>query len=263
LRRTWKESKSRGGGRSVSQKTVCNHWSARCCWSSVVSIQAACPSPQVWKGSSNGVSNNVAWNAAESQQGQYATKEVAVVSPPQQEACRAPSLAQQQPVPGVVSESQLQTLWRTSCDKKEYSDFVFEVEVKMPEGKCNSGFMFRAHKDKNKMFGYQAEVDPSSRNWSGGLFDEGRRRWFISPKERDKESVKQFRERAGDCFKRNDWNKYRISCKGDHIRIFVNDVLTTDCHDDVDAKGYIALQHHGEKGQTYRFRNIRIKELKQ
>jgi hypothetical protein len=151
---------------------------------------------------------------------------------------------------------------------KEYSDFIFEVDVKMPEGKCNSGFMFRAHKAKNKVFGYQAEVDPSDRNWSGGLYDEGRRKWFISPNRDKAESAKEkeasiqaFRERAGDCFKRHDWNTYRIECRGDHIQISVNGVKTTDIHDKTDAKGYIALQHHGEQGQTYRFRNIRIMEL--
>ena len=151
---------------------------------------------------------------------------------------------------------------------KEYSDFIFEVEVKMPEGKCNSGFLFRSHKSKNKMFGYQAEVDPSGRKWSGGLYDEGRRGWFISPNrdhaasaEAKEQSIAAFVERAGDCFKRHDWNKYRIECRGGHIKISVNGVTTTDIHDQEDAKGYIALQHHGEKGQIYRFRNIRIMEL--
>lgn len=151
---------------------------------------------------------------------------------------------------------------------KEYSDFIFEAEVKMPEGKSNSGFLFRSHKSKNKMFGYQAEVDPSSRNWSGGLYDEGRRRWFISPnrdhaesEEEKKKSIAAFVERAGDSFKRDEWNHYRIECRGDHIKILVNGVITTDIHDKEDAKGYIALQHHGEDGQIYRFRNIRIMEL--
>jgi hypothetical protein len=32
--------------------------------------------------------------------------------------------------------------------------------------------------------------------------------------------------------------------------------------DDKEAKGVIAIQHHGEKGQTYKFRNLKIKELK-
>jgi hypothetical protein len=29
----------------------------------------------------------------------------------------------------------------------------------------------------------------------------------------------------------------------------------------MDADGHIAIQHHGEKGLTYKFRNIKIQEL--
>ena len=39
-------------------------------------------------------------------------------------------------------------------------------------------------------------------------------------------------------------------------------MLCTEYEDDKDAEGYFGLQHHGEKGQTYSFRNIRVKELK-
>ena len=48
---------------------------------------------------------------------------------------------------------------------------------------------------------------------------------------------------------------------GPNIRIYLNDVLTTDYVDTVDREGYLAVQHHGEKGQIYRFRNLRIREL--
>jgi len=34
---------------------------------------------------------------------------------------------------------------------KTYSDFIFEGEVKLPEGKSNSGFMFRCHVRPNKV----------------------------------------------------------------------------------------------------------------
>jgi hypothetical protein len=147
--------------------------------------------------------------------------------------------------------------------EKNYSDFVFEGDILLPEGQANSGFMFRAHVEPNKVFGYQAEVDGDpKRKWSGGLYDEGRRQWFISPIKTDPESVKAFRDRAGDCFKRNDWNTYRITCQGNRLKIEVNGVVTTDCEDSTDASGPIAIQHHGEKGQTYKFRNLRIKELK-
>jgi hypothetical protein len=144
---------------------------------------------------------------------------------------------------------------------KQYADFIFEVEVKMPEGKSNSGFMFRCHQKPNKVFGYQAEVDPSDRKWSGGLYDEGRRGWLY-PNKKKKATIEAFRKNAGETFKRNDWNKYRIECVGDSLKISVNGVQTTDFRDSVDAQGYLALQHHGEKGKIYRFRNIRIKIIK-
>ena len=161
------------------------------------------------------------------------------------------------------------------CTTKSYANFVFEADVHLPEGQANSGFMFRANVVKNKVFGYQAEVDGSTdRKWSGGLYDEGRRAWFISPRnnagkdatEADKaackESIAAFRKRAGEAFKRNDWNKYRITCQGKKLKIEVNGVVTSDVEDDKDASGPVGIQHHGEKGQTYRFRNLRIKELK-
>ena len=147
--------------------------------------------------------------------------------------------------------------------EKSYSDFVFEGDVFIPEGKANSGFIFRGLVQPNKVWGYQAEVDGDpKRKWSGGLYDEGRRMWFISPIKGNKESEAAFRARAGDAFKRNDWNTYRITCQGKKIKIEVNGVVTTDIEDDKDASGPIAIQHHGEKGQTYKFRNLRIKELK-
>jgi len=152
--------------------------------------------------------------------------------------------------------------------KKQYSNFVFEGEIKMPVGKGNSGFLFRCQKEKNRAWGYQAEVDTAKRMWSGGLYDEGRRAWFISPnrdkagsEEEKNASIEAFRKRAGDCFKQGRWNKYRIVCIGSHIQIYVNGTLTTDIHDEMDIKGYIGIQHHGEKGLLYQFRNLRIKDL--
>ena len=154
--------------------------------------------------------------------------------------------------------------------EKKFKDFVFEAEIKMPEGKSNSGLMFRCHKKKNKIWGYQAECDPSDRRWSGGLYDEGRRRWLNPSRDtKPKEGSGYEKNLSGDwdekklgALKRHDWNKYRIECKGSEIKISVNGVLTTHIIDTTDSEGYLALQHHGEKGKIYRFRNIRVKELK-
>ncbi len=168
---------------------------------------------------------------------------------------------------GVVRLSSDKGKWFL-LTKKEYANFVFEGEVKLPAGRGNSGFMFRCQKAKNRVWGYQAEVDSSERAWSGGLYDEGRRMWFASPNkdhadspEAREASIAVFRRRAGDCFRQGDWNRYRIVCIGDHIQIYVNGTLTTDIHDAMDLQGPIGIQHHGEKGLVYEFRNLRIKDL--
>lgn len=156
--------------------------------------------------------------------------------------------------------------------ERSYRDFVFEAEILLPEGPANSGFMFRCHVEPNRVYGYQAEVDGSERRWSGGLYDEGRRQWLwpsqsgrtTEPKllEREAESQEHFRKpEIRDAFKRDDWNHYRISCVGNQIRIEVNGILITDFQDEMDAEGPLGIQHHGEAGQTYRFRNLRIQEL--
>jgi hypothetical protein len=155
--------------------------------------------------------------------------------------------------------------------EKKYSDFQFVAEIKLPAGKANSGIMFRCHVEPNKVYGYQAECDGSDRRWSAGFYDEGRRGWIwpSTPGRSKEEFLKHEAESKAhfakpeirDALKRDDWNRYEIECQGDHLTIKLNDVLVTDIHDATDAEGYIGIQHHGEKGQTYRFRNLYIKEL--
>ncbi len=136
--------------------------------------------------------------------------------------------------------------------QKTYGDFILELETLIEAG-GNSGIQFRSHvKNRGVVYGYQAEIDTSERAWSGGLYDEGRRAWLNPLKGNPK---------AQAAFKNGQWNKYRIVCIGDWIRIWVNDVLTTDYRDPLDVEGLIALQHHGEKGKLYRWRNIRLQEL--
>ena len=144
--------------------------------------------------------------------------------------------------------------------QEQYDDFVLEADVKLPDAESNSGIMIRANVEPNRVYGYQAEVDPTDRAWSGGLYDEGRRGW-LNPDRDDEASVQAFREQAGDAFKLDDWNEYRIRAVGDSIYINVNGVQTTAFQDTVDARGHIGIQHHGEDGKIYRFKDIRIKPL--
>ena len=156
--------------------------------------------------------------------------------------------------------------------EKTFGDFTLNVEIKLPEGKANSGVMFRAHVEPNRVFGYQAECDGSERRWSGGLYDEGRRGWIWPAKEgrtkdpkilahaKKSQEYMQQPQIAG-ALKRNDWNKYQITCRGDRINIKLNGVTITNIQDDTDASGHIGIQHHGEKGAIYKFRNIYLKEF--
>ena len=153
--------------------------------------------------------------------------------------------------------------------EKKYSDFRLSVDVHLPKGPANSGVMFRCHVEPNKVFGYQAECDGSDRRWSAGLYDEKRRGWIFPVKKDSPESAFTVKESQAyfakpeirDALKRDDWNRYEIECRGSHIVISLNGIKVTELDDDTDASGFIGIQHHGEKGQLYRFRNLYIQEL--
>jgi hypothetical protein len=161
------------------------------------------------------------------------------------------------------------------CTKKDYGDFVLELEFKV-DPHLNSGVQIRSHcfdEDKTvelggkeykikagRVHGYQVEIDPDvkrGRLWTGGIYDEGRRGWLQDLKNN---------EPARKAFKPNEWNKFRIECQGDHIRTWLNGVPAADLHDAVTPSGFIALQVHGVGKKTepleVRFRNLRVKELK-
>lgn len=142
--------------------------------------------------------------------------------------------------------------------EQEYGDFILELELNVAEG-MNSGVQFRSlskpdYKD-GRVHGYQAEVDPSDRAWSGGIYDEARRDWLYIP---------NVNPEAKMAFKRNgQWNKYRIEAIGSVIRTWINDVPIANLVDDLTAKGFIALQVHAinasmKEGSQIRWKNIRI-----
>lgn len=133
-----------------------------------------------------------------------------------------------------------------------YGDFELNVEVKIDGG--NSGIQIRSHYDpeKDRVFGYQIEIDPSERAWSGGLYDEGRRGWLDS---------NEGKEAARAAFDPAGWNHYRIRCVGDHIQTWVNEVPCADFHDDADAEGHLALQVHGGAKTDVWWRGLTIRRL--
>jgi len=158
------------------------------------------------------------------------------------------------------------------CTEKEYGDFILELEFKVhPE--LNSGVQIRSQvfaeekeidvegkKKKvpaDRVHGYQVEIDPSDRAFSGAIYDEARRGRFLADLKDN--------EPARKAFKQGEWNKFRVECRGDSIKTWINDVPAVDLKDGVTPKGLIALQVHGvgnrEEPLQVRWRNIRIQEL--
>ena len=80
----------------------------------------------------------------------------------------------------IIGTSKLNTPNTFLVTEKMYGDFILELEFKVDEG-LNSGIQFRSNSFKDykdgRVHGYQYEIDPSPRAWSGGVYDEGRRDW--------------------------------------------------------------------------------------
>jgi hypothetical protein len=174
----------------------------------------------------------------------------------------------------IVGTTVLNTGNSFLCTKRTYGDFILELEFKVARN-MNSGIQFRSEfytreteKEINgkkrkfpadRVFGYQYEIDPSDRAWTGGVYDEARRGWLADLKDKPA---------AQKAFRQGDWNKVRIECRGDRIQTWINDVPATDFRDAMTPQGIIALQVHGigdgkknKPGEEIRWRNVRLKEL--
>ncbi|MEM9381366.1 MAG: family 16 glycoside hydrolase [Planctomycetota bacterium] len=117
-----------------------------------------------------------------------------------------------------------------------FGDFELQVDVRIAvEG--NSGIQLRSHvNDEGRLYGYQAEIDPTDRAWSAGIFDEGRRGWLADLKGNDA---------AREAFDLEGWNRYRIECDGPRIRTWLNGVPAADLLDGADLTGRLGFQIHG------------------
>ncbi|WP_421873329.1 3-keto-disaccharide hydrolase [Marinoscillum sp.] len=137
------------------------------------------------------------------------------------------------------------------CTKKTYSDFILEFEVFLPNH-LNTGVQFRSNFD-GVVKGYQCEIDPSDRAFSGGVYDEQRRGWMYPI---------SLNKKASSAFQLGMWNKFRIECLGSEIRTYINGQMCSNLMDDMTNEGFIGLQVHsiGEKEEGYlvKWRDIRI-----
>ncbi|HKJ42659.1 MAG TPA: DUF1080 domain-containing protein, partial [Sunxiuqinia sp.] len=141
--------------------------------------------------------------------------------------------------------------------EKNYGDFILELDL-LVDSDMNSGIQVRSESTPDYMdgrvHGYQCEVDPSPRAWSGGIYDEARRGWLY-PLDMNPCGRKAFRN--------GQWNHYRIEAIGNSIRTWINGIPCADLVDDMTHDGFIALQVHAVNdpshvGKQIRWKNIRI-----
>jgi len=141
-------------------------------------------------------------------------------------------------VDGMIVGTSVDTRENTFlCTKETYSDFIFECEVLLPSA-LNTGIMFRAEirEKDDRVYGYQCEIDPSQRAWTGGIYDEARRKWMYPL---------SYNEPARDYFRVGYWNTIRIEALGNELRTYVNGKLTSRLVDAETARGIFGLQVHG------------------
>ncbi len=155
---------------------------------------------------------------------------------------------------GISKSGTPNTFLRTD---KMYGDFILEFDFKV-DNELNSGVQFRSNSLKEyrngTVHGYQFEIDPSPRAWTGGIYDEARRGWLYPM---------TYNPAGQKAFKNNVWNTARIEAIGNSIRTWVNGIQCAELLDDVTKTGFIGLQVHSiynkeQENKTVSWRNIRI-----
>ena len=144
------------------------------------------------------------------------------------------------------------------CTKANYGDFILEFDTWL-DPQMNSGVNVRSESRPDyldgQVYGYQFELDPSPRAWTGGIYDESRRLWLYTL---------DINPPAKKAYKNDEWNHCRIEAIGNSIRTWVNGIPCADLVDDMTPTGFIGLQVHGigndssKVGIQVKWKNLRI-----
>lgn len=157
---------------------------------------------------------------------------------------------------------------------EEFDNFELTLQFKFDEGMFNSGIQFRSSVyqqettvlyrargnrliervvSEGSVYGYQVEIDPSERAWTGEIHDEAARGWLDTY---EKEPVQQM-------VQADTWHQLRLRAEGDRIATWIDGVQVADLVDDERSGGFIGLQVHGitdpsEIGKEVHLRSIEL-----
>mgnify|MGYP000197510015 CR=1 FL=1 len=162
-------------------------------------------------------------------------------------------------VDGVITASNGSEKMPTNtyiATEKSYEDFQFICKFRLTgdhaSGFINSGIQYRSLLEHGRIVGYQADI---GRKYWGDIHDEHRRNNLM------KGDLKALFE---DDFKEDEWGTYKIVCKGDSHKLYINDHLVADYTEkdtNIPKKGVIALQIHSGGVAKMEYKDIYIQEL--
>jgi hypothetical protein len=149
-------------------------------------------------------------------------------------------------------------------------DFELRAEFRLSKS-ANSGIQLRAEPVTDRDTGYQADMNGAG-NYVGFLYHPkmhliGGRGERVTIAADGTKTATRFAESAElqRLFKVEDWNSYRVVCKGPEITLYLNGTLTTQVTDlraDTPRQGAITLQLHKGPPMKIEYRNLRLKALK-
>jgi hypothetical protein len=142
---------------------------------------------------------------------------------------------------------------------KEYGNYVLELEWKWPDKPGNSGVLMHIS-GENKIWprSFEAQL------YAGHAGDI----WLVDGYEMEVDKSRQDPKTARHYYrmkkdemiekKPGEWNKYKITCKGNRVKLEVNGTLVNEGKNAESTKGKILLQ---SEGAPICFRNIKLTPL--
>jgi len=139
------------------------------------------------------------------------------------------------------------------CSKKKFKDFELSFQIRLKEGKGNSGVQIRSEIFDSKRFAVKGPQCDIGEGYWGSLYGEEIGGMM-------KASTKEMIAKA---VKPADFNDYKIRCVGQHVTITINGTTMVDGDfSKMMPEGIIAFQIHGGGPMEVTFRNFQFKEIK-
>lgn len=141
-----------------------------------------------------------------------------------------------------------------------FGDFILELDF-LDEGDVHTGVLLRsvpAPADATvRLLGYQIKIDPTTRAWTGGIFDDYGANWRWLQNLADNPAGRA-------AYRPGAWNHLRAEALGSTLKVWINDVPTCHLVDDRYPRGAIALKIHAlgdrpaQAAVAVKYRHLRI-----